>query len=262
MKTARKSDAPQNSRRLPSVEGGLSMSPPPFQLFSSADSSLPRSMGDVDSRGGLAGLEMDERLGQLLAEGDTRTPEQIAGADPGTEGSGCSASATGVSLGPSTDFNDGHQYGLITPIKVRGKKLAKVEDSELVGTSMNHLGSMTHRPSARSTNSEFMPANNIPDDRHMSGIEDHLSFYDNHGGDGSYDRLQMDLFKIPKCGITTPQSMPNSGYRLKRHIFREGNNIVGQITKTAEAVSIDGFSSTAGLTPQRQTAKLVLRTLP
>jgi CheY-like chemotaxis protein len=149
--------------------------------------------------------------------------------------------------------------GLRTPIIVRGTELADVLDSELVGASIDHTGSMTTRPSAKSNNSGFMPADSIPDDRHTSGIADHLSYYDNHGGDGSYSRLQMDLHKIPSCNVNTPWPIPNSGYRIKREVKAEGTKVVGIVTKTAEDVTIDGNSTTAGLTPRKQ-AKVTLRT--
>jgi len=183
----------------------------------------------------------------------------IAGAIGGAiSGVPCSASASGVALGASGPINDGTVYGLRTPINVWGTELADVLDSESVGASIDHTGSMVARPSATSNNSGFMAADSIPDDRHTSGIADHLSFFDQHGGDGSYSRLQMDLFKIPKCGINTPQPMPNSGYRVKRHVKAEGTSVVGIITKTAEAVTVGSNSSTPGITPKKE-AKVTLR---
>ncbi|MDO9254491.1 MAG: DUF4157 domain-containing protein [Bacteroidales bacterium] len=173
-------------------------------------------------------------------------------------GSGCTATATGVSLGVAGSVNAGGAFGLITPITVRGTELADVQDSELVDTSSDHTGSMVSRPSSRSNNSGFMPADNIPDDHHTESISDFLNYYDNHGGDGGFSRLQMDLYKIPKCGINTPQSMPNSGYRIRKEVKLEGTSVVGIVTKTAEAVTIGSNSSTPGLTASRQ-AKVTLR---
>jgi len=170
----------------------------------------------------------------------------------------CEASATGISLGKSGPIHDGDEYGLRTPINVRGKNLKDVQDSELVGTSVDHTGSMKDRPSAKSKNSDFMAADKIPDDRHVSSVSDHLDYYDNHGGDGSYSRLQMDLYKIPSCSIDTPQGMANSGYRIKRTVKKDGKKVVGIVTKTAEAVEIDGFKSGAGLTAKKE-AKVTLR---
>ncbi|MDP2105228.1 MAG: hypothetical protein Q8J76_04465, partial [Desulfobulbaceae bacterium] len=173
--------------------------------FSGALNYMPAPMtrSDGDMRGEGEGYELDQRVGET-APPDHRMI--------------CRASATGVSLGASGAINDGTLYGLRTPIIVRGTELGDVLDSELVGASIDHTGSMTSRPSARSNNSGFMAADNIPDDRHTSGISDHLSYFDNHGGDGSYSRLQMDLYKIPSCNITTPWPISNSGYRIKREV--------------------------------------------
>lgn len=170
----------------------------------------------------------------------------------------CTASATGVALGASGPINADGAYGLRTPIQVRGAELANVLDSELVGASIDHTGSMASRPSARSNNSGFMPADNVPDDQHTSGIADHLSYFDNHGGEGSYARLQMDLHKIPNCGADTPWPIENSGYRVKRTVKAEGSKVVGIVTKTAESVTIDGHTASAGLTPKKE-AKVTLR---
>ena len=191
--------------------------------------------------------------------GDSETDEADARGPATVQRDGeCAATATGVELGESGPIDEETRYGLRTPIIVHGSLLANVLDSELVGTSIDHTGSMKNRPSSRSTNSGFMAADNIPDDRHRSSKADHLNYYDNHGGDGSYSRLQMDLYKIPSCGINDPQSMPSSGYRIKREVKAEGGNVVGIVTKTAEAVTIGDHSSTAGLTAKKE-AKVTLR---
>ena len=201
----------------------------------------------------LAGRERDLRGDAQEEETDVRG--QTAAVQRDGE---CAASATGVSLGASASIKTATKYGLRTPIIVRGTNLADVLDSELVGTSIDHTGSMTSRPSANSNNSGFMAADNIPDDRHTSGIADHLSYFDDHGGDGSYARLQMDLYKIPSCDINDARPIPNSGYRIKREVKAEGSKVVGIVTKTAEAVTIGAHTSTAGLTAEKQ-AKVTLR---
>lgn len=214
--------------------------------------------------GGLAGAGIGALIGSIVPGIGTGIGALVGGALGALGGAlaghflSCSASATGVSLGASGPINTGRKYGLRTPIIIRGTELADVLDSELVGASIDHTGSMAARPSARSNNSGFMPADNIPDDRHTSSIANHLSYYDNHGGDGSYSRLQMDLYKIPKCKINTPQSMSNSGYRIKRTVKREGAKVVGIVTKTAEAVTIGSHSSSKGLTAKKE-AKVTLR---
>lgn len=211
--------------------------------FSRVPASLQLAKSGSDMRGESEEDELDQRA---------------APAAPPDHRLLCRASATGVSLGASGPINDGRVYGLRTPIIVRGTELRDVLDSELVGTSIDHTGSMRARPSARSNNSGFMPADHIPDDRHTSSISDHLSYFDHHGGDGSYSRLQMDLYKIPSCNITTPWPIPNSGYRIKREVKAEGSRVVGIVTKTAEDVTIGSYSTTAGLTAKKQ-AKVTLR---
>ncbi len=175
-----------------------------------------------------------------------------------TPSRGCSASATGISLGASSAFNDGTDHGLITPIIVRGTNLADVLDSELVSPSVDHHGSFATIPSVVSGTSGFMPANSIPPDRHLANNAWTLSVFDGHGGDGDLSFLQMDLFTIPTCGINTPQDMPNSGYRIKRTVKQEGTKVVGIVEKTAEAVTIGSHSSTPGLTAKKE-AKVTLR---
>ncbi|GEM_PF-2279523 len=186
--------------------------------------------------------------------------QTLRGCIPGCSSTNsCSASATGVALGPSTAVNDGTRWGMITPIIVRGSNLSQVQDSESVSSSIDHTGCFSTRPSARSSNSGWMPADQIPPDNHTSGISDHLSYFDNNGGGTcSYSRLQLDLFKIPSCGINTPQPIPHSGYRLKREIKGEGGTRVrATITKTAEAVTVDGKSTTAGLTAKREETMII-----
>ena len=158
--------------------------------------------GERNMRGEGDGYELNQRLDVLASPPDHRIL--------------CRASATGVSLGVSGPINDGRKYGLRTPIIVRGTVLGDVLDSELVGTSINHTGSMASRPPTTGQNSGWMPADRIPPDNHTSSISDHLSYFDRHGGNGSYTNLQMDLYKIPACNITTPWPIPNSGYRIKR----------------------------------------------
>jgi len=209
----------------------------------------PKGHADGDMRGEEGVDELDERARREVVQRN---------GDPPDHRLLCNASATGVSLGDSGPIDEETRYGLRTPIIVRGTELADVLDSELVGTSIDHTGSMESRPSARSNNSGFMPADNIPDDRHRSSKADHLSYFDDHGGDGSYSRLQMDLYKIPSCDITDPAAIPNSGYRIKREVKAEGESVVGIVTKTAEEVTIGEHTTTAGLTAKKE-AKVTLR---
>ncbi|CAN5791139.1 hypothetical protein BH11BAC3_BH11BAC3_18190 [soil metagenome] len=170
----------------------------------------------------------------------------------------CTASATGVSLGASNAFNDGTSHGLITPITVRGTDLADVQDSEQVSASVDHTGSFSGMASVVSNTSGFMAADNIPPDRHLDGNSHTLNRFDNNGGDGTWAFLQLDIIKIPSCGISTAVAMPNSGYRIKREVKAVGTSVKGIVTKTAEAVSVNGFTASAGLTVSKK-AEVVLR---
>jgi len=210
---------------------------------------LGKTRSDGDMRGEEGVDELDDRARREVVQRN---------GDPPDHRLLCNASATGVSLGASGPIDEETRYGLRTPIIVRGTELGDVLDSELVGTSIDHTGSMESRPSARSNNSGFMPADNIPDDRHRSSKADHLSYFDDHGGGGSYSRLQMDLYKIPSCDITNPAPIPNSGYRIKREVKAEGESVVGIVTKTAEEVTIGEHTTTAGLTAKKE-AKVTLR---
>lgn len=220
---------------LPDGFNNSRISKPPWSVLPS----------DSDMRGEEGVEEADARVRSDIVQREGDSPE-------------CTASATGVSLGASGPIDEARVYGLRTPINVRGTELAEVLDSELVGASIDHTGSMEARPSARSNNSGFMAADNIPDDRHTSSKRDHLSYFDDHGGDGSYSRLQMDLYKIPSCNINDPAPIPNSGYRIKREVKADGDKVVGIVTKTAEEVTIGNHTSTAGLTAKKE-AKVTLR---
>lgn len=225
-----------------------SKSTKPISLKS--DKSMPQNTEKVfpvkawsPNQNSQSSYESDERDSPVIQKNDGKTTE---------------TSATGVSLGDSYSLDNDKKYGLVTPINVRGTNLADVLDSELVGTSIDHTGSMAKKPSAKSNNSGFMAADNIPDDRHTSSKSQALKYFDSHGGEGSYARLQMDLFKIPKKTKDQVFGMDNSGYRLKREVKKEGNKVLGIITKTAEAVTIGKYTSGAGLTAKKQ-AKVTLR---
>lgn len=240
---------PRSGDRLPARR------PPAASPSFDRDFSRVPVRAEAERAPGLPAREADMRGDAEEPETDGRQPRSTRPAP--TQG-GCRATATGVSLGFSRAIHGAGKYGLRTPIIVHGTHVGDVLDSELVGTSIDHTGSMVSRPSARSNNSGFMRADRIPDDRHASGIADHLDYFDNHGGDGSYSRLQMDLYKIPTCGINTPRAMPNSGYRIKRTVRAEGTSVVGIVKKTAEAVTIGAYTTAAGLTRRRE-ARVTLR---
>lgn len=124
--------------------------------------------------------------------------------------------------------------------------MAAVQDSEQVSASLNHTGSYVHIPSERSNNSGYMPGHPIPADRHSEGKARVIDCADNHGGNGSMEREQLDSFTAPAAGITTPTAVPNSGYVIKRIITVTGTAISFRLHKSARAVTVNGFTTAPG----------------
>jgi len=124
--------------------------------------------------------------------------------------------------------------------------MAAVQDSEQVSASFDHTGSYSHQPSARSNNSGFMPGHPIPDDRHTESKATIIDNADNHGGNGSMERDQLDIFTAPAAGITTATAVPHSGYLIRRIITLTGTSISFRLHKGPKKVTVNGFSSDAG----------------
>uniref|UniRef100_UPI0013B3AD45 hypothetical protein n=1 Tax=Escherichia coli TaxID=562 RepID=UPI0013B3AD45 len=78
---------------------------------------------------------------------------------------------------------------------------------------------------------------------------DVISTADNHGGNGSFERLQLDTWKPNAAGAEA--AIPNSGYYIRRSIIMNGSGsgIRFRTEKGPRAVSANGFSSTAGPSP-------------
>jgi hypothetical protein len=73
---------------------------------------------------------------------------------------------------------------------------------------------------------------------------------DNHGGDGSFNRHQLDIFTAPACGIPAPQAIPASGYLITRVItVGPGTQISFRVEKSPAACTVNGFSTTPGPSP-------------
>jgi hypothetical protein len=224
-----------------SASNSRSASPPPFNLTSGAQ--------DASGRNG-RGVRSDEQA--------TNTRWMEGCSRGGGQTPACTASATGVSLGASTALNDAGSFGLITPITVQGTDLSNVLDSELVSPSVDHTGCFSAVPNMISSTSSWMAADNIPPDNHTFPKRLALSTFDANGGNGSISFLQMDLYKIPTCGINSPVAMPNSGYRIKHELQGTvGGRVKAITTKTAEAVTIDTFTTTAGLTASKRAENII-----
>jgi hypothetical protein len=127
--------------------------------------------------------------------------------------------------------------------------MAAVQDSEQVSVSMNHTGSYAHLPPGRSSNSGYMPGYPIPPDQHREPKARIIDCADNHGGNGTMDREQLDSFTAPAAGITTPIAVPNSGYLIRRIITVIGSTIKFKLHKEPKAVTVNGFTTAAGPSP-------------
>lgn len=137
--------------------------------------------------------------------------------------------------------------------------MAGVQDSEQVSASLNHTGSYTAIPSARSSNSGYMAGFPIPNDQHSEPKARIIDLADNHGGNGTMDRQQLDTFTAPDCGITTPVAIPNSGYLIRRSIVVSGTEIRFRLEKSPQDVTVNGFTASAGPSPT-QSEEVVVRT--
>ena len=124
--------------------------------------------------------------------------------------------------------------------------MAGIQDSEVVGLSSNHTGSWAGVPPMPSNNSGFMPGYPIPDDHHSWGKAQIIDRADNHGGNGSFEKTQLDIYTDAAAGVTAPQAIPASGYIIKRTTTVNGTGISFRTEKRAAAVTVNGYTTTAG----------------
>ena len=122
--------------------------------------------------------------------------------------------------------------------------MATILDSEQVSSSVNHTGSYAAVPSRRSNNSGYMPGHPIPADRHSEAKSAIIDTADNHGGNGSFERLQLDTWKPTAAGAAA--AIPNSGYFIRRTISTNGTGIRYRTEKGPRACTVNGFTTTAG----------------
>jgi hypothetical protein len=131
----------------------------------------------------------------------------------------------------------------------RDADMAAIQDSEQVGLSFNHTGSMAGVPPLPSSQSGFMAGHPIPDDQHTwskAAITDRV---DNHGGNGSFEKQQLDVYTDAAGGVTSPTPIPASGYIIKRDITTAGTSITFRTEKRAAAVTVNGHTTSAGPSP-------------
>lgn len=169
-----------------------------------------------------------------------------------------------VRNGPShAPIDSGDSVGMSIAITITSSSgvdadMAAIQDSEEVGLSENHSGSMAGVAPMASHNSGFMAGFPIPDDQHAWSKAFLLDRFDNHGGAGSFEKEQLDVFTDAAGGVTAATAIPASGYIIKREISASGASVVLKTSKRAAAASANGFSSSAGPSPT-QSETVVLR---
>jgi hypothetical protein len=179
------------------------------------------------------------------------------GAAVGGAGGGGAATAVptpvAVRNGPThAPLDSGNRIGMSIAITITSSSgvdadMARIQDSEQVGLSYNHTGSCASLPPLPSSQSGFMPGHPIPDDEHTWTRTAVLDRADNHGGNGSFEKQQLDIYTDAAAGVTTPVAIPNSGYIIKRIITSgPGTRVVFRTEKRAAAVTVNGYSSAAG----------------
>jgi hypothetical protein len=192
----------------------------------------------IDGRGGGEGGE----------ELEDRRPESTVQLD----GEKSRPTPVNVRNGPKhSAINSGDRVGMkiaitITSSSGKDADMAGIQDSEKVGLSYNHTGSMKKVEPLESSQSGFMAGYPIPDDRHAWSKSTIIDLVDNKGGAGSFEKQQLDVYKDAKAGVTSPKVIPKSGYIIKREILTSGKSITFRTSKRAGAAKVGGFSTAAG----------------
>ncbi len=174
----------------------------------------------------------------------------------GGGGGGTCAMPTEVRNGPfHAPIDEPSKAGMEIAITIssstgKGSDMATIQDSEQVGLTFNHKGSFATLPPMKGSTSSWMPGYPIPNDRHTTPKSLIVDRADKHGGDGSVETHQLDIFTAPLCGITKPQAIPNSGYIIRRIVETgPGRRITLRTEKEPTACTVNGFSTTAGPSP-------------
>jgi hypothetical protein len=193
----------------------------------------------MDARGGGEGELVDERSDStpLVTDGGTATTRPTP---------------INVRNGPShAPIDSGDSVGMSIAICISSSSgtdadMAAIQDSEQVGLSYNHTGSMVGVSPLPSSQSGFMAGYPIPDDQHTWSKAAIIDRVDNNGGAGSFEKKQLDVYTDAAGGVTTAQAIPNSGYVIKRSFTASGTAISFTTEKRAAAVTVNGYSTSAG----------------
>jgi len=126
--------------------------------------------------------------------------------------------------------------------------LDKAEGSEHVSLAHSQVGSCVGLKLA-SFVSAYHAITGSAIDKHSMYIPTILDRVDNHGGSGSMNFSQVMSFYCSRCGMTKQSAgvMPQSGYDILYSIIKGADTKVDlNVTVTKKAVSVDGFSASAG----------------
>lgn len=137
----------------------------------------------------------------------------------------------------------------ITSSSGRDADMAAIQDSEQVRLSYNHTGSMAGVARLPSNQSGFMAGHPIPDDEHTWSKAAIIDRADNHGGNGSFEKQQLDVYTDAAGGVTTATAIPASGYIIKRDIVTNGTSITLRTAKRPASVTVNGHTTSAGPSP-------------
>jgi hypothetical protein len=232
----------------------------------------------LDARGGApaaGGVEDDRTTGALIGGGIGAVGGAIVGGllggVPGAIGGAVAGGALGAGVGAMVGggttvptpvavrngprhapIDAGDRVGMSIAITITSSTgvdadMARIQDSEQVGLSFNHTGSCASMPPTPSNQSGFMAGHPIPDDQHAWSRAAVLDRVDNHGGNGGFEKEQLDIYTDAAAGVTTSTAIPNSGYIIKRIITAgPGTRVVFRTEKRPAAVTVNGFTSAAG----------------
>jgi hypothetical protein len=223
--------------------------------------SLSESLYDMRGSGTTVSASLDARGGAGAGGGAVEDTRPEAGVDGGTNGDagvgggGGAAIPTPVAVrnGPThAPIDAGDRVGMSIAIAItsstgRDADMARIQDSEQVSLSYNHTGSCNSMAPLPSNQSGFMAGHPIPDDQHGWSRATVLDLADNHGGNGSFEKSQLDIYTDAAAGVTTAVAIPHSGYIIKRIITKGAGMAVSFRTEKRPArVTVNGFTSDAG----------------
>ena len=175
----------------------------------------------------------------------------------------------GYSIGPGTGVRDLERFGMEeSPRIVEGESLKQVFVKELITQTLDYYSFLSW-DEMESESDPYLNAADMPADAHLFPTARALNGYDKYVQEngpmkGTISFLQMYIYTMPKCGLTKPITLPNSGYRIT-HTLETGINgeVVATTSKKAESVVIyyegEEFQTNAGLTKQIRPVKNQLR---